>query len=64
MDALALLGDFTVRSVMLGAALVGIVAGTLGSFALLRRRACSATPSATPPCPASPSASSSRDRAR
>jgi manganese/zinc/iron transport system permease protein len=37
MDAFALLGDFTVRSVMLGAALVGIVAGTLGSFALLRR---------------------------
>jgi manganese/zinc/iron transport system permease protein len=38
MDALALLGDFTVRSVMLGAALVGVVAGTLGSFALLRRQ--------------------------
>jgi manganese/zinc/iron transport system permease protein len=37
MDVFALLGDFTVRSVMLGAALVGIVAGTLGSFALLRR---------------------------
>lgn len=38
MDTLALLGDFTVRSVMLGAALVGAVAGTLGTFALLRRQ--------------------------
>jgi manganese/zinc/iron transport system permease protein len=38
MDPLALLGDFTVRSVTLGAALVGIVAGSLGSFALLRRQ--------------------------
>jgi manganese/zinc/iron transport system permease protein len=38
MDTLALLGDFTVRSVMLGAALVGVVAGALGSFALLRRQ--------------------------
>jgi len=38
MDLLALLGDFTVRSVALGAALVGLVAGALGSFALLRRQ--------------------------
>jgi manganese/zinc/iron transport system permease protein len=38
METLALLGDFTVRSVMLGAALVGVVAGALGSFALLRRQ--------------------------
>jgi manganese/zinc/iron transport system permease protein len=38
MDLLALLGDFTVRSVALGAALVGTVAGALGSFALLRRQ--------------------------
>jgi manganese/zinc/iron transport system permease protein len=38
MDLLALLGDFTVRSVTLGAALVGVVAGSLGSFALLRRQ--------------------------
>jgi manganese/zinc/iron transport system permease protein len=38
MDLLELLGDFTVRSVALGAALVGLVAGALGSFALLRRQ--------------------------
>jgi len=38
MELLALLGDFTVRSVALGAALVGVVAGALGSFALLRRQ--------------------------
>ena len=38
MEILELLGDFTVRSVALGAALVGIVAGSLGSFALLRRQ--------------------------
>ena len=35
---MALLGDFTVRTVALGAALVGIVAGVLGSFALLREQ--------------------------
>ena len=33
-----LLQDFTVRSVLLGAAMVGMVAGALGSFALLRRQ--------------------------
>jgi manganese/zinc/iron transport system permease protein len=38
MDLLALFGDFTVRSVALGAGLVGLVAGVLGCFALLRRQ--------------------------
>jgi manganese/zinc/iron transport system permease protein len=38
MDLIALLGDFTVRSVALGAALVGVVAGVLGSFAVLRQQ--------------------------
>jgi len=38
MGALELLSDFTVRSVLLGAAMVGAVAGALGSFALLRRQ--------------------------
>ena len=38
MDVIALLGDFTVRSVALGAALVGVVAGVLGSFAVLRQQ--------------------------
>jgi manganese/zinc/iron transport system permease protein len=33
----ALLNDFTVRSVALGAATIGAVAGALGTFALLRR---------------------------
>jgi manganese/zinc/iron transport system permease protein len=37
-ELLALLQDFTVRSVLLGAAMVGMVAGALGSFALLRRQ--------------------------
>ncbi len=38
MELIALLGDFTVRTVALGAALVGVVAGVLGSFALLRQQ--------------------------
>lgn len=38
MELLALLSDFTVRTVALGAAAVGIVAGVLGSFALLRQQ--------------------------
>lgn len=38
MELFELLGDFTVRSVLLGAAMVGAVAGALGSFALLRRQ--------------------------
>lgn len=38
MEVLALLGDFTVRTVALGAAAVGVVAGVLGSFALLRQQ--------------------------
>jgi manganese/zinc/iron transport system permease protein len=38
MDLIALLSDFTVRSVALGAALVGVVAGVLGSFAVLRQQ--------------------------
>lgn len=38
MDLAALLGDFTVRTVALGAALVGIVSGVLGSFAVLRQQ--------------------------
>ena len=38
MEALALLGDFTVRTVALGAAAVGVVTGVLGSFALLRQQ--------------------------
>lgn len=33
-----LLSDYTIRSVLLGSALLGIVAGTLGSFAVLRQR--------------------------
>jgi manganese/zinc/iron transport system permease protein len=37
-DLIAVLGDFTVRSVALGAALVGIVAGVLGCFAVLRQQ--------------------------
>jgi manganese/zinc/iron transport system permease protein len=38
MELAALLGDFTVRTVALGAALVGLVAGVLGSFAVLRQQ--------------------------
>jgi manganese/zinc/iron transport system permease protein len=38
MEILALFGDFTVRTVAIGAALVGAVAGVLGSFALLRQQ--------------------------
>jgi manganese/zinc/iron transport system permease protein len=38
MELLGLLQDFTVRSVLVGASLVGAVAGALGSFALLRRQ--------------------------
>ncbi len=38
MELFALLGDFTVRTVAIGAALVGVVAGALGSFALLRQQ--------------------------
>lgn len=38
MEWVALLGDFTVRTVALGAALIGAVAGVLGSFALLRQQ--------------------------
>jgi manganese/zinc/iron transport system permease protein len=35
---LTLLADFTIQNVMLGAALIGIVAGVLGSFAVLRKQ--------------------------
>ena len=38
MELAALLGDFTVRTVAAGAALVGLVAGVLGSFAVLRQQ--------------------------
>jgi manganese/zinc/iron transport system permease protein len=38
MDALALLTDYTLRNVALGAALLGVVSGVLGSFAVLRRQ--------------------------
>ena len=38
MELTTLLGDFTVRTVALGAALVGIVSGVLGSFAVLRQQ--------------------------
>ena len=37
-EVLALLTDFTLRNVMLGAALLGIVSRVLGSFALLRQQ--------------------------
>ncbi|MFM9817407.1 UNVERIFIED_CONTAM: metal ABC transporter permease [Spiribacter pallidus] len=33
----ALLGDYTLQNVMLGAALIGVISGVLGSFAVLRR---------------------------
>jgi manganese/zinc/iron transport system permease protein len=35
---LDLLSDFTVRTVVMGAAVLGVVSGTLGTFALLRRQ--------------------------
>ncbi len=35
---LALLGDFTIQNVMIGATLLGIVSGVLGSFAVLRKQ--------------------------
>lgn len=35
---LTLLSDFTIQNVMIGAALLGIVAGVLGSFAVLRKQ--------------------------
>lgn len=35
---LALLGDYTLQNVVLGATLLGLVSGVLGSFALLRRQ--------------------------
>lgn len=38
MDLLALLSDFTLRTVALGAALLGGLAGALGCFAVLRRQ--------------------------
>jgi manganese/zinc/iron transport system permease protein len=38
MDALALLTDYTLRNVARGAALLGVVSGVLGSFAVLRRQ--------------------------
>ena len=38
MDALAILGDYTFQNVVLGAALLGVVAGVLGCFALLRQQ--------------------------
>ncbi len=37
-ELLAFLGDFTLRNVMLGAALLGATSGVLGSFALLRQQ--------------------------
>ena len=39
MDLSALFTDYTLRTVALGAALLGAVSGSLGTFALLRRRA-------------------------
>ena len=39
MDPLSFLTDYTLRTVALGAALLGAVSGSLGTFALLRRRA-------------------------
>lgn len=38
MTLFELLGDYTVRTVALGAALLGLVSGVLGSFAVLRRQ--------------------------
>ncbi len=38
MSLLDLLGDYTIQTVMLGAALLGAVSGVLGSFAVLRRQ--------------------------
>lgn len=38
MSLLDLLGDYTVRTVAMGAALLGIVSGVLGCFAVLRRQ--------------------------
>ena len=37
-EVLSLLTDFTLRNVMLGAALLGVTSGVLGSFALLRQQ--------------------------
>ncbi len=37
-DLIAFLSDFTVRNVLLGAALLGITSGVLGSFAVLRQQ--------------------------
>jgi ABC-type Mn2+/Zn2+ transport system permease subunit len=34
----ALIGDHTVQTVVLGAAILGVVSGVLGSFAVLRRQ--------------------------
>ena len=34
----ALLSDYTIQNVLIGAALLGIVSGVLGSFAVLRRQ--------------------------
>ena len=39
MELLAFFNDYTLRTVALGAAVLGSVSGSLGTFALLRRRA-------------------------
>lgn len=38
MELISLLSDFTIRNVVLGAALLGITSGVLGSFAVLRQQ--------------------------
>lgn len=38
MDLAALVGDYTVRTVVAGAALLGVTSGVLGTFAVLRRQ--------------------------
>ena len=37
-DVLAFLGDYTIQNVMIGAALLGLISGVLGSFAVLRQQ--------------------------
>jgi manganese/zinc/iron transport system permease protein len=37
-DILAFLGDYTIQNVMAGAALLGLISGVLGSFAVLRQQ--------------------------
>ena len=37
-DLLAFVGDYTIQNVMMGAALLGLISGVLGSFAVLRQQ--------------------------